>query len=659
MTEKIKFLLNQLKNKKYRLLRKHTDAQFFMGDLTSAEFFEEFKTAINTDTPMIFEKDDFGFNRGCDMFINWGSGNLTPNYYRVISSGFDNVKKEIINSISSNSDKTKKNYGSLMLKYIDVCIHKAEKYKELAENQGNMRLYKALSKIPHSGAESFYEACVFLKMCIYFLRCSGIDHLGLGRFDQYMYPFYRYDKKQGITDAEILETIEGFFISINIDSDLYRGIQQGDNGQSIVLGGFDLKGNSVYNELSQLCMKASLELSLIDPKVNLRVGKNTPDEIYCLGTQLTKQGLGFPQYCNDDVVIPGLIKLGYAPEDAENYIVAACWEYIVPNCGGDYPNIQTMDFPLIVNRAITANLEKCECFDELINYVKEEIKAETDFIVKTNRTYGERPLLSVFTDGCIESLTDIWKGGTKYKNFGCHGAGIANATDSLAAIRKNIFEDKTISKSDLLNALSENFKNCENIRYLLKNSPKMGNNNEYADSIAYVLMKTFADNLNNKKNAWGGIWRAGTGSAMDYIYRAKNCPATADGRKSGEPYSSSFSPSLDVKTSGLLSVIQSFTKFDMTNIINGGPLSIEIHDSVLRNDEGINKTALLVKTFINLGGHQLQLNSINSDRLKDAQNHPENYPNLIVRVWGWSGYFNELDTEFQNHIIRRCEYLPE
>jgi len=143
---------------------------------------------------------------------------------------------------------------------------------------------------------------------------------------------------------------------------------------------------------------------------------------------------------------------------------------------------------------------------------------------------------------------------------------------------------------------------------------------------------------------------------MEYVLSSEGVPATANGRRAGQPYPSSFSPSMDVKTSGLLSVIQSFTKYDMTNIINGGPLTLELHDTVFRNDEGIDKVAQLVRAFVRLGGHQLQLNAINRDRLLDAQKHPENYPNLIVRVWGWSGYFNELDVKFQDHIIRRVEY---
>ncbi|MBR0278016.1 MAG: pyruvate formate-lyase, partial [Clostridia bacterium] len=378
--------------------------------------------------------------------------------------------------------------------------------------------------------------------------------------------------------------------------------------------------------------------------------------VFEFGTHLTKQGMGFPQYCNDDIVIPGLIKLGYSPEDAQNYVVAACWEYIIPDCGADYHNIATMDFPAVVGKVITDTLKECDSFEELMSKVKDAIKNECDKIVLISRPMTIRVLTSIFIDGCIEKLSDMWHGGAKYYNYGCHGAGIANAADALAAVKKNIFDDKTLSKEELLLALSKNFEGFDELRNLLKNSPKMGNNDDYVDNIAGELMEAFSTNINNRKNSCGGIWRAGTGSAMEYIWKGAKCPATADGRKAGEPYSSSFSPSLDVKTKGILSVLQSFTKYDLKNTINGGPLTIEIHDTVFRNEDGIKKTAMLVKNFICLGGHQLQINSVNRERLLDAQKHPENYPNLIVRVWGWSGYFNELDIEYQNHIIRRAEH---
>ena len=633
MTEKTKKLLDHLNKRDYRKLRNDTDF-------------------------MLYELDDFGFNRRCPRRINGSQGNVTPNYKRVLELGFNKIKDQINSSIGSTADEQKRAYGKQMIDKIDEAISLADTYKDIALRAGNKRLYSALCRIPRLPAESFYEACVFIKLCVYMLRDEPSDHLGFGRFDQYMYSYYLADKEKGISDEEIFETLENFYISINLDTDLYSGVQQGDNGQSMVLGGYDRDGNCVYNELSKMCMQASLELNLIDPKINLRVNKTTPDEIYEFATLLTKQGLGFPQYCNDDIVIPGLIKLGYDPDDAIDYTVAACWEFIIPGKGFDAPNIRTMDFPSVTNNAIKANLLKCESFDSLLDAVCIAIKNRCDELIDScmRFKYGIRPFCSIFFDGCIESLTDMGHGGTKYLNFGCHGLGIANAADALAATKKTIYDDRSAEKQELLDALENNYEGYQELRNILRNCPKMGNNDDYVDNIAISLMNSFSDNMNNRDNGHGGIWRAGTGSAMDYFKVGSKCPATADGRLAGTPYSSSFSPSLDVKTTGILSVIISFTKYDMTRIINGGPLTLELHDTVLRNDEGIKKTAQLVKSFIRLGGHQLQLNSINRERLLDAQKHPENYPNLIVRVWGWSGYFNELDLPYQEHVIRRTEF---
>ena len=662
MTVKIEELIKQLKNQEYKKLRQTYRKPLYEDIYTLSEYVESFKSFIENEIPIIHQHDNLGFNISISYKIPQVSGNYTPNYYRVITQGFDKIRMEIAENISKENDTEKIEFGRAMVDCIDVFLTHCEKYRDLAKDMGNEQLYDALCKVPHKPAESFYEACVFMKICTYFLRTGFTNHLGLGRFDQYMYPFYKKDKENGRSDEELLEILEEFFISLNKDTDLYRGVQQGDNGQSMVLGGFDKNGNSMFNELSRLCMEASLELNLIDPKINLRVGKNTPDEIYELGTKLTKKGLGFPQYCNDDVVVPGLIKLGYNEDDAWNYVVAACWEYIVPDCGADIPNIAVMDFPKVINEVIISKLHNCENFKDLMKYVECAIKEECDrmitYFIESPPAYlgAKAPIQSIFFDGCIQKLKNLTCGGTKYYNFGAHGAGIANGADALAAVKQNVFEDKTISKQDLILALENNFEGYDEIRNILKSSPKMGNNDDFVDNIACLIMGCFAKNLNNRENGYGGIWRAGTGSAMEYIWKGSKCPATADGRKSGNAYSSSYSPSLDAKTAGVLSVIQSFTKFDLSDIINGGPLTIEIHDTVFRNDEGIKKVAMLVKNFILLGGHQFQLNSINGEKLKDAQKHPENYPNLIVRVWGWSGFFNELDVEFQNHIIRRTEY---
>lgn len=183
----------------------------------------------------------------------------------------------------------------------------------------------------------------------------------------------------------------------------------------------------------------------------------------------------------------------------------------------------------------------------------------------------------------------------------------------------------------------------------------MGNDDDGVDAIATTLLDWFADSLEGCVNERGGCYRAGTGSAMYYIWQSKGMPATPDGRKAGEEFAANYSPSIFTRLDGPLSIIKSFAKPHLSRVANGGPLTIELTDSMFRDEESTEKTARFVKTFIDLGGHQMQINAVNREKLIDAKKHPEKYKNLIVRVWGWSGYFVELDECYQDHIIKRME----
>ncbi|MBQ8551460.1 MAG: pyruvate formate-lyase [Clostridia bacterium] len=678
MTEAVKKALAELRTGEYKKERINNETydmtEKFVDTPNELRSIAALEDMLAHETPNILKNDIFGFNRrnintpyycnSAGRKIRGGGGNLTPNYIHTIESGFEGILKEIAENPNSG-DSQKVVFYNAMKRFIAAVLEISEQYRVAAEASGNARLAKALAWVPRKPARSFYEACLFFKIIIYVLRCANMVHLTLGRFDQYMYEYYKKDIARGVSREELLETLELFFISLNVDGDLYIGIQQGDNGQSMVLGGYDKDGNDMYNELSELCMEASLELSLIDPKINLRVNKTTSDSRYEYATKLTKKGLGFPQYCNDDIVVPFLIAHGYEEKDALDYTVAACWEHIVPNCAADTPNKGTMDFPGAVNRAVHEKLTSCADFNELMRHATAAIAEDCDAICERFRPKGAPGTgnshyspLSLFVDGCLEKGLDLSQGGAKYYNYGCHGAGIANAADALAAIKQVVFDEKAVTPEELLAALDADFVGYEELQNRLLACPKMGNNDGTVDDIACTLMDAFVNNLSGKPNGvYGGIWRAGTGSAMEYILTARKCPATADGRNAGKPYGCSFSPAITTRLNGPLSVIQSFTKFDMKKIANGGPLTMEVHDTVFRNAEGEKKVAQLVKAFIHLGGHQLQLNSINRDRLLDAQEHPEDHKNLIVRVWGWSGYFCELDREYQDHVIKRTEFM--
>ena len=564
--------------------------------------------------------------------------NLSPNYYDTISRGL--LEKR----------ETADEYGKAA---IDNIIMLSDKYLEEAKKQGRADLVEILTQVPRYPARNFREALQFFRILHYALWLEGNYHNTVGRFDKYMYPYLKADMEKGIyTEETALELLCDFFLSFNKDSDLYVGVQQGDNGQSMMLGGIDENGKDVYNLLSELSLKASYNNKMIDPKINLRVSKSTPAERYTEATNLTKAGLGFPQYSNDDIVIPALEELGYEHNDAVNYTVAACWEFIIPNVGADVANIGAMSYPKAVDKAFHNSLVESETFDEFFESVKKEIFKASDEICNNIKDlwFVPSPFMNVLMD------CDIYAGG-KYNNFGIHGTGIATAADTLAAIKKYVYEEKSVTKEELIKAVDEDFENTPELLHKLRyDAPKLGNNDDFADNIAVELLDVFADSLKDRTNCRGGVYRAGTGSAMFYLRHAEEIGASADGRRKGEPFGTNFSVSLFANVKGPVSVIASMTKPHFEKAMNGGPLTLEFDQSVFADEDGVEKVGLLVKNFIDRGGHQLQLNTVNLDRMLDAQKHPENYGQLVVRIWGWSAYFVELDKEFQDHVIARQAY---
>ena len=575
--------------------------------------------------------------------------NIAADYSAIIEKGLNDKLLQIKDS----------EYGGCLTRCVQAIERLAKRYAKKAKELGRSDIAELLENVPQNGAETFKEALQFFRILHFSVWLSGSYHNVIGRFDQFMYKYYKNDIDNGnLTNEEALELLEEFFISFNKDSSLYPGVQQGDNGQSLVLGGYIGKDNDGFNELSALCLQASLNVRLIDPKINLRVNKFTPLDVYKMATQLTKQGLGFPQYANDDIVIDGLVKLGYEYDDAINYVAAACWEFIIPGCAMDIPNIGALSFINAVNKCTNEKLIDCADFDEFFGALKNEIAAQLKNETEKfkNLYIIPAPVMTLFFPENINTLTDISKG-SKYNNYGIHGTGIANAADSVYAIKKHIFDLKDMSAKELVAAVKSNYENHEELKNMLKyNTHKMGMDDDEVDGIATELIDIFSSELAKYKNERSGIYRAGTGSAMYYIWHSREESASADGRCVGEALSANFSPSLDVGSMKPLSVIKSFTKTDMRKAINGGPLTLELHDSVFRNDDGIEKTAMLVCEYIKRGGHQLQINTVNKDMLIKAKKNPAEYKNLIVRVWGWSGYFVELDEEYQDHIIKRAEY---
>ena len=673
MTDRIRLQLDQLRKREYRNARKHSDMNMTeqlagMDIMLHNANLMAAMTRLQEPTLMI--DDRIGFHRshieypyvlneaGEQFTMFHSSGNIVPDYKLALTKGMDALLEEA-RALRGSAKPDQYSFYDAVILSAEAALELADRYRDHCKIHGNHELYEALCVVPHKPANTFLQACVFVKFMIFTLRCNGNDHMALGRFDQYMYPYYLSDLERGATKEQLLETIEEFFISLNFDTDLYYGMQVGDNGQSLVLGGYAPDGTDMFNTLSELCMKASMELQLIDPKINLRVNKTTPIERYVFGTHMTMQGLGFPQYSNDDVAVPALINWGYDTEDAYDYAMAACWEFIIPGKAMDVVNIFTVNLARAVREATDLYLEQCETFDAFLTKVRHQVSVRSDFAVEksNNKRPHPTPYLSLFVDNCMEKGMDVTWGGAKYNNYGMFGVGISSGADSLAAIEQAIYVQKVCTPQELIQALKDDFNGHDQLRNFLLSCPKMGNNDEYVDKFGQFLVDAYADSLDGKKNPMGGIFRAGTGTAMTYVTQRSRTGATPDGRREADPFGSSLSPTLLTKLNGPLSCIQSFAKLDLHRAMNGGPLTMEIHDTVFHHQGGVDKVAALVKAFIDLGGHQLQLNSVNRERLLMAQQHPEEHSNLIVRVWGWSGYFVELDKTYQDHVIDRTEFV--
>ena len=594
--------------------------------------------------------------------------NICADWGMVLSQGLAGrrrVATETLREMASDGEAVEFLEGAI--ETIDAVLDLAARYREAAERMGAHEVAGILARVPAQPAETLHEALQALRILHAVVWMGGHYHVGLGRFDQYLGPYLAADLAAGrLTVDTAEELVAEFFLSLNIDSDLYPGVQQGDNGQSLMLGGVRPDGSEGVNELTHIALRAALWTNLIDPKINLRITPETDLSLLTLASQLTRKGLGFPQYSNDAVVVPALVRHGYSLEDARNYTVAACWEFIIPGKGMEVVNIGAVSFPAAVDAAIREGLAAGDGFAGILRRTAADIREQVSVAVKSyaRLLLPPAPYYSVVMDGCLERGRDL-SAGLRYNNFGIHGAASSNAADALAAVERLVFKESRLAPAELIAALDADFEGHAALRQrLLGEAPKTGNDPE-ADQLLATLFGYFAEACEAiPDNGRGGRIRPGTGSAMYYVWLARGAPgdaappigATADGRKKGDFFSANLAPSPNVQMRGPISVLQAFSGIDYKRVCNGGPITMEISDAAFSDAEALRKCAVLVRTFARLGCQQLQLNALNADKLRDAKAHPERHRNLIVRVWGWSGYFCELAPEYQDHVIQRYQH---
>ena len=536
----------------------------------------------------------------------------------------------------------------------------ALRYAEAAAAAGESACAARMRDFTCRPPETLHEALQAIFFVFSMLHYTGCTLQGFGRMDQYLRPIYERELASGaLTREQAGELLAEFFIMLNRENDIYGMAQKGDDGESLMLGGCDRDGRDAVNDLTLLILEVAAEVSMINPKINLRLDRRTPESILRAGLKLAAKGLGFPQYSNDEVVIPALTAFGYPPADARDYTVAACWEFVVKG-GRDIPNYASANLALAADRAIRSALRDGADFPELLRRVRPEIEKQLPPLLPK---LLPNPLFSAFSGECLERGRDLHDGGGDHYHFGMHGCASSTAADALAAVKVLVYDRKEVAPARLLAALENDFADDEPLRQLLRTAPKTGNADPVSTGMLKFVFTEFAAALEAvRPDARGGRIRPGTGAAQNYVMmtRRKEHPlylrATADGRKEGEFFSSSLAPAPGVRANGVLSIFRTYGQLPYSRLCNGGPITLELAPAYFRNADALGKGAQLLRAFVAAGCQQLQMNVLDREKLLDAQKHPENHRDLVVRVWGWSGYFVELDKDFQDQIIGREAY---
>lgn len=601
----------------------------------------------------ITEEDEFYYN--IDIFKtiyteNRPIGNLSVDYKKILDNSLLDYKKELEQN-KKNEDFYKNEINTIegIENLIDRIVKKLKK-----QNCISNRIVENLENIKTKHASSLQEALQKILFFNQLLWQTNHRLNGLGRLDTILISYYKNDIEKGIiTEKEAIKLIKEFLIVLHRYYNFKSNLLMGDTGQIIELGGKDKNENYQYNELTYIFIDLIEQLKLPDPKILLRVSRNTPRELMEKSLRCINTGIGCPLLANDDVVIPKLIEFGYEEDDAYNYGTSACWEPYIMGKALDQNNIKSIVFIKPFEDLLEKEeLCKIENRDELIKIYKKYLTEYIDnFIQETVEIKWETdPLLSLFVDSCIEHSSDISNGGAIYNNYGFTGVGLSNLVNSIINIDNIVFKNKEITFKELDEIRKNNFSdNKEIINKLKKQSEKYGTDNNEVIEITNDIIKYTSKIINKYKNSLGGKYKFGL-SAPSYIDESKNFPASFDGRKKGEPFGVHISSDI---SNGYTQLIKFASKLDYAdNRFNGNVVDFFISPNFI--EDNFEKIVDFLMLSIKVGFFEMQINVVNSKTLIEARENPEKFPNLIVRVWGFSAYFKDLPDEYKDYLIERA-----
>jgi pyruvate formate-lyase/glycerol dehydratase family glycyl radical enzyme len=629
-----------------------------------------------------------------------GLGHVLLDYERILNQGFSGVKSEIekcMNTLdfSKTADIEKYHFLKAFSISCDAAIAFAERYSKLAYEMSLtetgerkdelLKISEVCARVPQYPARTFHEAL----QSFWFIQLipqieTNSNSYSPGRFDQYLYKFLKQDIENKIlTWQEAMELLNCLWIKFNEPLLLFKKESAEITGafpmgQNLLVGGQNALGEDVTNELSYLCLKAQAHIRFGQPNFSIRVHKNTPGEFLEETCKVISIGTGMPQVFNDEVIIPSLLTRGFNIGQAREYAEVGCVENAVLGTwareNGGYLNLlKILELALTNGKCLlsgeeiglkTGEVSEIKSFEELmniyqkqLNYYIKHLVIENIMVDYSHAAKAPVPFVSVLVPGCIQRAKDVTNGGANY-NFTCPTAvGVANVADSLAAIKKVVFDDKKIALTQLVEALKNNYDSADEIRNLLLDAPKYGNDLDYVDTIARDVANMYMDEIVKYQDFRGGKFQPGFTAVTANISLGHDVGASPEGRKARVPLAEGISPVSGREKKGPTAVMKSVTKLDIVKMTNGHILNIKLHSNLFKNNDGITALKSLIKGYHALGGMHIQFNTISAKVLKNAQINPQEYKDLVIRVAGYSAFFVELSKEVQNTIIRRTEHI--
>ena len=542
------------------------------------------------------------------------------------------------------------------------------------------------ARVPAHPASNFHEAVQSVWMLQLVLQIESQGHgISLGRYDQYMWPYFEKSRQSGDCDlGDMYELIECFFVKLNEINKVRDGVASLAFGgypmyQNLTVGGVDEHGRDVTNDLTFFCIDAVHNLTLPQPSLSLRVHRRTPAALLERGMQVARTGIGMPAFFNDEALIPTVMDTGASLVDARNYGIVSCTEPQVPGKtegydAGGFLNIAKV-IEIVLNNGVdprtghclglkTGEPESFETFEDFFAAYQKQIDYFAKLQVRgdniIDRIHGEHtpmPLRALFVQNCLSRAKVIEQGGANYNYTACNPVGLANAADSLEVVRKFVYEDKRISLREMCQVLLENYEGHEVLRsQFINDANKYGNDCDNVDDMAAKIAGAFAAAYKKYRNPRGGKFHSGLQSASTHALFVDASGPTPDGRAYRDLLADGgVSAAQGRDLSGPTALIKSVSKLDHNAATNGTLLNVKFHPSAVEGAQGTSNMIALLKSYFEMGGHHMQISCVDSEMLRDAQKNPESYPSLVVRVAGFSVLFTSIDKTLQDDIINRTE----